>query len=126
MTLVTPGADNHAGLESLDSRYVDVESLPWQQTRFPGIESKVLVEDKDTGLQTVLVRMAPGSVLTDHEHVQLEQTYVIEGRLDDDQGSATAGNFVWRPAGSRHTAHAPEGALLLGIFLKPNRFFDQE
>ena len=28
----------------------------------------------------------------------------------------------WRPAGSTHVATAPEGALLLGMFLRPNRF----
>jgi hypothetical protein len=33
------------------------------------------------------------------------------------------GSFVWRPAGSRHVASAPDGALLLGIFQKPNQFY---
>ena len=84
---------------------------------------KVLMEDSDTGLHTVLTEMAPGSVLTDHEHTQLEQSWVLQGSLVDHEGEVTAGNYVWRPAGSRHTAHAPHGALVLGFFLKPNRFF---
>ena len=83
----------------------------------------MLVEDPDSGLQTVLTRMAPGSVLTDHEHADIEQTWVLEGRLVDHEGEATAGTFVWRPPGSRHVAEAPEGALLLGIFQKPNKFY---
>jgi anti-sigma factor ChrR (cupin superfamily) len=73
---------------------------------------------------TALVRFAPGAVLPDHEHVELEQTWVLEGALEDDEGVVTAGNYVWRPAGSRHDARAPKGCVTLSFFLKPNRFFD--
>ena len=124
MAIETPGyASRHAALAALSSRYVQVDELPWQSTRFPGIHIKVLMEDTATGLQTVLTRMAPGSTLTDHEHVEVEQSWVLEGRLVDQEGEVKAGNYVWRPAGSRHSASAPEGALVLGFFLKPNRFF---
>ena len=120
----TPGLqEQHAKLAPLSSRYIDVPSLPWQPTRFPGIEIKVLMEDPETGLQTVLTRMAPGTVLTDHMHMQIEQSWVLEGTLVDGEGACSAGNFVWRPAGSRHVAHAPNGALILGFFLEPNKFF---
>jgi anti-sigma factor ChrR (cupin superfamily) len=57
-----------------------------------------------------------------HEHTAIEMTYVLEGTLEDDEGVCTAGNFVWRPAGSTHEAVAPKGALILGIFMKPNHF----
>jgi anti-sigma factor ChrR (cupin superfamily) len=124
MTLQTPGLQvQHEKLAPQSSRYIDVAALPWQPTRFPGVELKVLMEDPQTGLQTVLTRMAPGAVLTDHMHVAVEQTWVLEGSLVDHEGTVTAGNFVWRPAGSRHVATAPDGALLLGIFQKPNQFF---
>lgn len=124
MALQTPGLQaQHALLPAQSSRYIDVATLPWQPTRFAGVETKVLMEDPQTGLQTVLTRMAPGAVLTDHMHVEVEQTWVLEGSLVDHEGTATVGNFVWRPAGSRHTASAPDGALLLGIFQKPNKFF---
>jgi anti-sigma factor ChrR (cupin superfamily) len=124
MALQTPGLQaQHEKLPAQSSRYIDVAALPWQPTRFAGVEVKVLMEDPQTGLQTVLTRMAPGAVLTDHMHVEVEQTWVLEGSLVDHEGTATVGNFVWRPAGSRHTATAPEGALLLGIFQKPNQFF---
>ena len=124
MALQTPGLlAQHEQLPAQSSRYIDVPSLPWQPTRFAGVEVKVLMEDPQSGLQTVLTRMAPGAVLTDHMHVEVEQTWVLEGSLVDHEGTATAGSFVWRPAGSRHTATAPDGALLLGIFQKPNQFF---
>jgi anti-sigma factor ChrR (cupin superfamily) len=124
MVMQTPNAKNHTGLAELASRYVDVAALPWTPTRFAGVEMKVLMEDKTTGLSTALVKFAPGATLPDHEHVELEQTFVLEGSLEDQEGAATAGNYVWRPAGSRHDAHAPNGCLALSFFLRPNKFFD--
>jgi anti-sigma factor ChrR (cupin superfamily) len=126
MVMLTPNAKNHEGLAALASRYVDVASLPWTPTRFKGVDMKLLMEDKETGLSTALVRFAPGATLPDHEHVELEQTFVLEGSLEDQEGAATVGNYVWRPAGSRHDAYAPNGCLALSFFLKPNKFFDTQ
>jgi anti-sigma factor ChrR (cupin superfamily) len=123
MTTRTPGLEQaHAALAAASSRYVAVAALPWNPTPFPGVEIKVLMEDPESGLQTTLTRMAPGAVLPLHEHTDLEQSWVLEGRLVDHEGEVTAGNYVWRPKGSRHTARAPEGCLVLGFFLRPNRF----
>ena len=121
-TALTPNAKDHEGLGPKASRFVETDAMPWEATRFPGIEAKTLLVDRRTGLLTVLLKMAPGAMLPDHEHVQIEQTFVIEGALVCGEGTCSAGNFVWRPAGSRHVAHAPDGALLLGFFLKPNVF----
>lgn len=38
----------------------------------------------------------------------------------------SAGDFVWRPPGSRHQTWSPEGCLVLGIFQVPNKFFEQD
>lgn len=122
MAIKTPDWNEEAALKPLSSRYVPIDSLPWKKTPFAGVEMKVLMEDKETGLMTTLTRMAPGAVLPLHEHVEVEQSYVIEGRLVDDEGEVRAGGYVWRPSGNRHVATAPEGALILGMFLKPNKF----
>jgi len=126
MTAITPKATNHAGLAPLASRFVKVAALPWEKTRHPGVETRALVAEPRTGLLTVLTKMAPGARLPDHEHVRVEQTYVLEGALHCDEGVCRAGNFVWRPAGSRHQAWAgPEGCLALAMFQMPNRFFEK-
>jgi anti-sigma factor ChrR (cupin superfamily) len=104
------------------SCYVDVVSAPWETSKFPGIEHKVLYDDKASGMSALLVKLAPGAVVPLHEHTGVEMTYVLEGTLEDDEGVCTAGNFVWRPAGNTHEAVAPNGALVLGIFMKPNHF----
>jgi len=105
----------------LASRYLDVPSMPWEKTAFAGIEIKVLYAD-DNGITTALFKLAPGAVVPLHEHTALEQTFVLEGALADHEGVCGPGQFVWRPAGNRHEAVAPNGAIILGFFLKPNRF----
>ena len=111
----------------LASRFVDVERLAWQKTPFPGIEFKPLLVDKPSGVMTLLMRMAPEVKLPDHEHVRIEQTYVLEGSLVCPEGECGAGQFVWRPAGSRHEAWAgPQGGLMLAMFQLPNKFFQAD
>ena len=111
-------------LPPLASRFVDVERLPWEKTRYPGVETKTLLVDRKSGLLTLLMKMAPGARLPDHEHVEIEQTYVLEGSLHCGEGECKAGEFVWRPAGSRHEAWAgPQGGLMLAMFQVPNRFY---
>jgi anti-sigma factor ChrR (cupin superfamily) len=126
MSALTPKATNHADLPPLASRFVDVTGLPWEKSPYPGIEVKVLLFDRSSGLATMLMRWAPGARLPDHEHVLIEQTYVLEGSLMCGEGVCTAGQYVWRPAGSRHEAWAgPEGGVFLGMFQMPNRFFKE-
>jgi quercetin dioxygenase-like cupin family protein len=96
-------------------------NMPWEATKFPGIKIKLLYTDA-SGITTALFKLEPGAVVPLHEHTALEQTYVIEGSLEDHEGKCGPGQFVWRPAGNRHQAVAPTGAVLLGFFLKPNRF----
>ena len=122
MTAITPHLPNATDLPPLASRYVAVNALPWQETRWPGVAMKILLHDEATGLMTALVRMQPGAALPLHEHTDIEQTYVLEGSLADDEGEAQAGDYVWRPKGNQHVAHAPKGALVLSFFLSPNRF----
>lgn len=126
MPATTPFLKGEDKLGPLASRYVKVGELPWQETRFPGVTMKVLLEDKESGLVTGLFRFAPGASLPFHEHVAIEQTWILEGSLKDEEGEAKSGDFVWRPSGNRHTAHSPEGCLALGMFLKPNIFLDKE
>ena len=51
------------------------QAMEWQKTRFPGCEAKTLLFDRASGLLTALMKFAPGAVLPDHEHVNIEQTF---------------------------------------------------
>jgi anti-sigma factor ChrR (cupin superfamily) len=107
-----------ANLGALASRFIDIESLPWVDTA-PGNEMKVLMHDAGTGMLTLITRLAPGASVPYHLHEGMEQTYILEGSLKDDEGECTAGNFVIRPKGSKHSPVAPNGCTMLVFFLKP-------
>lgn len=130
-TAFTPNAKNHAGLGPMASRLVQANDMPWEPINYPGVAVKTLMLDKANGFLTVLLKMEPGAELPDHEHALMEQTYVMEGRLIDKEGPEKGlevgpGEFVYRPAGSRHSAYTPEGGLMLAIFHVPNKFFESD
>src|SRR3978361_1801806 len=103
MDAVTPKGSQTADTHS---HLVRPDTMEWQKTRFPGCEAKTLLFDHSTGLMTALMRFSPGAVLPDHEHVNIEQTYVLEGSLIDKEGPAKGiaykdGEVIWREEGSR-------------------------
>jgi anti-sigma factor ChrR (cupin superfamily) len=128
-----PASELHDKSKTIDehSHVVKPAEMEWKPTRFPGCEVKTLMMDPKSGLMTALMRFAPGAVLPDHEHVNIEQTYVIDGSLVDKEGpaagiAAKAGEFIWREPGSRHSAWCPEGGLMLAIFQVPNKFYETD
>ena len=107
-----------ASLGALASRFIETESLPWIENA-PGQKIKVIYYDPASGMLTILSKLEPGAGIPPHKHVDLEQTFVLEGSLVDDEGECTAGNFVIRAKGSRHAPVAPRGCTMLVFFLKP-------
>jgi anti-sigma factor ChrR (cupin superfamily) len=109
---------------SVGSTYLDLGKMDWEPSGFPGVWNKVLYEEP-SGRRTILTRFEPGAKLPRHRHVGLEQTFILEGSLVDDDGECTAGNFVWRRAGSVHRAWSPNGCIGIGIFERPNEFLEE-
>src|SRR6266702_1003401 len=107
-----------SSLGALASRFVETESVPWIENA-PGHKSKVIYYDPATEMLTILSKLDPGARIPPHTHEDLEQTFVLEGSLVDDEGECTAGNFVIRAKGSRHAPTAPKGCTMLVFFLKP-------
>ena len=103
---------------ALASRFIDTEQVPWIETG-PGNKMKVIYHDPASGMLTILSKLEPGAGIPAHVHEDLEQTFVLEGSLVDDEGECTAGNFVIRAKGSRHAPTAPNGCTMLVFFLKP-------
>jgi anti-sigma factor ChrR (cupin superfamily) len=105
-------------LHALASRFIETESLPWIATA-PGSKMKVIYHDPKSEMLTILAKLDPGAGIPPHVHEDLEETFVLEGSLRDDEGECTAGNFVIRAKGSRHAPIAPNGCTMLVFFLKP-------
>jgi anti-sigma factor ChrR (cupin superfamily) len=110
--------NDNSAFKALASRFINTDDVPWVETN-PGNKMKVIYHDPVTGTLTILSKLEPGCGIPAHVHEDLEQTYVLEGSLVDDEGECTAGNFVIRPKGSRHAPTAPHGCTMLVFFLKP-------
>lgn len=119
----TPNFDD-SSMSASSTRYLDVNGLPWMDTYYTGIEMKILFKDQERGVMTALFRWQPGAKLPMHLHTDIEQSYVLEGSLCDFEGECRAGDYAWRPAGSKHDAWSPDGCLLLAVFFKPNEFLE--
>lgn len=111
----TPGYKPHEMLSALSSRYVDLDEIPWNEAR-PGMRAKMLYKNDEDREALVLIETQPGYIIEDHLHTGLEYTFVLEGSMEDQEGACAAGNFVWRPEGSRHEVTTPNGAKFLTFF----------
>lgn len=60
-----------------------------------------------------LVRWAPGTRFTPHEHWGGEEVFVLEGIFQDEHGSYPAGSWIRSPHLSRHAPWSDEGCLIL-------------
>lgn len=108
------------------STYIKPSQIDWKPTRFDKISIKVLYEDRDKGEMTCLLKLEPGAYVPFHKHPAIEQTFVLEGSIEDHDGVATAGDYIWRKPGSLHDNHSPGGAVVLAVYRKPNLYYDSD
>ena len=105
------------------STYVKPSEMEWRPTRFDKVSIKVLYENAERGEMTCLLKLEPGAHIPFHKHPELEQSLVLEGSIEDHDGVATAGDYVWRKAGSLHDNRSPDGAILFAVYRKPNIYY---
>lgn len=86
-----------------------------------GIMLKNLHVDTSTGIATSLVKMLPGTSLPVHQHIGVEQFYVIEGDCNVAGQRLTSGDYHRAEAGSTHeTTYTVDGTLFL--LIAPERY----
>lgn len=84
----------------------------------PGLSWRPLGRDGDTGAESYLLRFGPGGASLPHEHSEVEEFLVLEGELEDSDGTVFGeGDFVSYAAGSRHCSSSSDGCLIL-VFLR--------
>lgn len=87
-------------------------AVEWRQ-RWPNVWVQQLHVDA-AGMQTTLVRMAPGSVIPPHDHGHAEECLVLDGEIRMGDFYVRRGDLHIAHAGSRHAAlESPAGALLM-------------
>ena len=62
--------------------------------------------------RVALLKLAPGTRLGRHEHPGGEETFVLEGALEDELGRYPKGAWLRNPPGSAHAPFSEEGCLL--------------
>ncbi|MDX1400988.1 MAG: cupin domain-containing protein [Kiloniellales bacterium] len=77
------------------TKTVRADSEGWEAL-IPGVEKKPLLRNLETGEESFLMRVAPGTRYPEHEHSFIEECVVIEGEL-------TMGRLVLNP-GDYHVA----------------------
>ena len=79
-----------------------------------GVMVKHLFSDEARNTKTVLVKMAPGSVLARHHHRAVEECLMLEGELFSGNETLRAGDYQVSLAGSDHDRISTvDGALFL-------------
>ena len=74
--------------------------------------------DADAGEGCYLVRFAPGTSSTPHEHIGYEEFLVLDGTLTDCDGTVYRRNdFVSLKPGSKHVSVTDDGATL-AVFIR--------
>ena len=97
----------------------------WQASPMPGVERMMLDRIGDeVARATSLVRYAPHSQFSAHQHGGGEEILVLEGVFADEHGSYPQGSYLRNPIGTHHTPDiGPEGAT---IFVKLHQFSPQD
>jgi anti-sigma factor ChrR (cupin superfamily) len=102
-----------------------VQVLPqdyqWVPSPMPGVERMMLDRIGDeVARATSLVRYAPNSEFSRHEHGGGEEFLVLDGVFSDEHGDYPAGSYVRNPIGTGHTPRiGPAGCT---IFVKLHQF----
>lgn len=93
---------------------------PWLASPMAGVERCLLDRIGDeVARATSLVRYAPGSRFSEHQHPGGEEYLVLEGVFSDARGDYPAGTYVRNPIGSSHTPFSENGCT---IFVKLYQF----
>ena len=90
---------------------LDLDAIPWRQTRYDGVRVHFYSSDRQTGRVVALIAMAPGCGYPRHRHRGSEEVLVLAGGYRDELGEYQQGQFVSYPDGSAHSPRALDGEL---------------
>jgi anti-sigma factor ChrR (cupin superfamily) len=97
------------------------DDYAWVPSPMPGVERMMLDRiGEEVARATSLVRYAPNSQFSAHEHTGGEEFLVLEGVFADEHAEYPVGSYVRNPIGTSHTPRiGPEGCV---IFVKLQQF----
>lgn len=88
----------------------------WVASGLPGVAYKVLGRDRERGITTRLLRLAPGVEYPKHAHAGLEEIYILEGRVRINGVVLGPGDYCRSEAGTEESGTFTEtGAMALVV-----------
>ena len=103
-------------LPSSGSSCLFSSNLEWQSSDGSGFWYKFLYKNEKAGQRTLLMKLDPGAYSPGHSHSELEQIYVLEGRIYDEDHTYTSGDYIIRAPGAEHTTGSKDGAIALLVY----------
>ena len=86
----------------------------WSQSPESGVDRIMLDRiGVEVARATSIVRYAPGSKFSRHEHAKGEEFLVLEGVFSDEHGDYSTGTYVRNPPGSGHSPYSKDGCRIL-------------
>lgn len=89
------------GMQLPGTRTRRADGANWREIA-PGVMSRVLHVDRANNRQSLLIRMAPGSVYHSHAHDADEEAFIVEGDLSFGDLRLTAGDYHIAGASTHH------------------------
>ncbi len=89
-----------------------VDDVPWQASETSGVEVKMLYDDSAFPESTRLERWASGTEAGEQSAGDGFEILILEGSLQDLNGTYNEGGWLRLPSGARHTPRSPKGCVL--------------
>lgn len=102
------------GLQLPGTRTRRAEVASWREIA-PGVMSRVLHIDRANNRQSLLIRMAPGSVYHSHAHDVDEEAFIVEGDLSFGDLKLAAGDYHIAAAATRHPPGRTVGGCVVHV-----------
>jgi quercetin dioxygenase-like cupin family protein len=90
--------------------------IKWRPTGLPGVKGCTLYADKKNNRRTVLLNMAPGSYIPDHNHAGIEEVLILEGDLSVGPIPLKAGDYFRAQPETKHGVPRTEKGCIALVF----------
>jgi anti-sigma factor ChrR (cupin superfamily) len=105
-----------------EQKVIDTHTASWRQGLVDGLTVMPLHEFE--GEHVALVKWAPNTKFSTHQHWGGEEIFVIEGTFHDEHGAYSKGSWLRSPHLSRHTPFTKEDGAL--IYVKAGHLIPQQ
>ena len=91
------------------------DDSPWIETGVPGVRRRNLFTDERSERVSFLLQMDPGSKYPPHRHGGVEECFVLQGTVTDNDSSVSAGDYVRYETATNHSPLVTVAGCLLLI-----------